>query len=115
MFHCACLFDINEYQLYWFPADQDKTLYFSTLYSAAAKALKDVLGDEFDDNMEYVAVMRSIHLVLCTELYTTRWDEAVAALSWWHDIQFCGAVDLRKRTLYCAPILIDLARAFLTI
>ena len=49
------------------------------------------------------------------ELQKAGSTEPDAALQWWHEVEISSALSLRKRKLYMAPILIDLARAFLTI
>lgn len=62
--------------------------------------------------MEYVAINRSVHKHMCSELDQTGRDEALNGL---FDVQNSSTLGFWKQRLYMSPIFIDLASAFLTI
>lgn len=114
--HCASILDINECQLDWFPgSESEKLAYYEILYNSIAKEIPDLLTDEYDSSTDYVSIIRSTHSHMCSQLNSVGIHCPVESLKWWANIENSSVIELRRRRLYTAPLLIDVARAFLSI
>lgn len=77
--------------------------------------LKVLLGDEYDLDIGYVSILRSVHLHMCNELESIGREASTAALERWYHIEKCDVTSLQKQRHYMDPFLIELAQAFLSI
>lgn len=87
LLHAAALFDINECGLDWITNAGDKSLYDAVLIRVIVGEIPGILGDEFDDDVDYEANLRVLHRQMLNELDGGGRKDVKFSLDWWRDVK----------------------------
>lgn len=71
--------------------------------------------EEYDTDTDYMGILRYFHCHICRELDHIGRENPKTALQWCYDIEKSDVIYMRKRKLNMAPLMIDMALAFLSI
>lgn len=111
LLHFSTLFDI-ECSFDWIRDQDEQKEYYEIIYAIASSELSQILCDEYDEESDYFATIRSTHAHMCNDLTFIGRQEPDRALIWWSDLDHSSVMDLRKQKFFMASPMVELARAF---
>lgn len=89
--------------------------YIDKMASYIVSEVPDILGQEFDVRTNYNFYVLSLRTRLHGELNNEGRRRTNCTLDWWREVESRTVAELRWERLYFAPLLVDVARAFLSI
>lgn len=113
--HCAAVFDINECGFDWMTDGLGKTSYVKLLIDMIVQQLPGIMGDAFDEVVDYKSNLLSLHRTMKEHLDILGRKEPAEAAEWWRAIEKSSVADVLKQRLHVAPMFVVVARKFLAI